>query len=152
VSEAVEIFTDGSCKGNPGPGGWAYPVRHKDGEYRDSAGEWDTTNQRMELSTAIMALKTLPEKSTVRIDSDSQYLVKGMTEWIQIWVSTGWKTYSEKPVDNLDLWRQLYQLTHDTLFTEGRQHVEWIHVPAHAGHRENENLDKMANDAMKEFL
>ncbi|MEW6532031.1 MAG: ribonuclease HI [Thermodesulfobacteriota bacterium] len=151
MSEVVEIFTDGACKGNPGPGGWAYLVRRKGVEYHDSGGDRNTTNNRMELTAAIRALESLSDKCHIKLYCDSELLVKGMTQWIEIWMGRSWKLSSGKPVDNQDLWQQLYRLTQNTLFSEDWHHVEWIHVPRHAGHPENEIVDRMAQEAAERY-
>ncbi len=150
--EIVEIFTDGACKGNPGPGGWAAIVRTRDSEYALSDGERDTTNQRMELTAALNALESLKEPCHVKLYSDSEYLIKGMNVWIHGWVRNGWRNAHKQKVANQDLWRKLYRLTNTTLMSKARHKVEWISVKAHAGHPENEIVDKLANEALQKFL
>jgi len=132
------IFTDGSCLGNPGPGGYACIIRDaQDNETIHSGGEVDTTNNRMELMAAITALETLPPKSKVHLFTDSNYVVKGMTEWIEGWKAKGWKNSQKKPVSNRDLWEALDKVA--------RKHtIRWEWVKAHAGHPENERCDQLA--------
>ncbi len=136
--ELVEIFTDGACRGNPGPGGWGVVFRFGNKERELSGGEAHTTNNRMELTAVIRALEALKRRSHVRVSTDSQYVQKGISEWIHRWKRKGWKTADKKPVKNEDLWRRLDELA--------RQHeVEWHWVRGHSGHPENERADKLAN-------
>lgn len=137
----MEIFTDGACSGNPGPGGWGAILRYGDNEKELSGGEAATTNNRMELMAAIAALEALKRPSTVRIHTDSRYLRDGITTWIHNWKRNGWRTAAKKPVKNEDLWRRLDDLlrTHD---------VSWHWVRGHAGHPENERADELARSAM----
>jgi len=138
----VEAFTDGACRGNPGPGGWGVVLRYKNHEKQLYGGESDTTNNRMELLAAIMALEALKRPCTVRITTDSQYVQKGISEWIHAWIKKGWKTASKKPVKNVDLWQRLYQAT--------QQHqVEWYWVRGHNGHVENELADELARKGIE---
>ncbi len=146
----VEIYVDGACSGNPGPGGWAYLLRTEDNEMSDSGGEPSTTNQRMELTAAIRALEALESQSNVRLYSDSQYLIQGMTEWINGWIANGWRTAGRKPVANRDLWEQLIGLTRENLWNEHHE-VQWIQVPGHAGNRENELVDRLARAAIERY-
>ncbi|HIP53161.1 MAG TPA: ribonuclease HI [Chromatiales bacterium] len=138
MSEQVEIFTDGACKGNPGPGGWGALLRYKGVEKELCGGERETTNNRMELTAVIRALEALKRPSKIRITTDSQYVKKGITEWIGGWKRRGWKTAAKKPVKNEDLWRRLDELaaTHE---------IEWVWVRGHNGHPENERADELAN-------
>ncbi len=152
MTEIVEIFVDAACSGNPGPGGWAYLLRTGGVELWNSGGEPTTTNNRMELTAAIKALESLSDSCQIKLYSDSEYLVKGMNEWIHKWVTKGWKTSSRKPVENQDLWQRLSSLTRSTLFSEAVHTVEWIHVSGHAGHPENEIVEAMANEALKQFF
>ena len=140
----VEIFTDGACKGNPGPGGWGAVLRFrgKDGdkERELSGGETPTTNNRMEMMAAIEALKALKRPCHVILTTDSNYVRDGITKWIFGWQKNGWKTADKKPVKNAELWQEL--------LTAIRPHrVEWKWVKGHAGHPENERADRLASDA-----
>ncbi len=134
----IEIFTDGACKGNPGPGGWGALLRYNDTEKSIHGGEQNTTNNRMELTAAIEALKLLKEPCSVDLTTDSQYVRKGVTEWIHNWKKNGWKTSAKKPVKNVDLWQQLDEFNQ-------RHEIRWHWVKGHAGHRENEIADELAN-------
>ncbi|RMD69696.1 MAG: ribonuclease HI [Gammaproteobacteria bacterium] len=145
MAEKVEIFTDGACRGNPGPGGWGVVLRYKGKEKHLYGGEPHTTNNRMELMAAIKGLEALKRPSEVVLTTDSQYLKKGITEWIHNWQRRGWKTASGTPVKNADLWRRLLALT-------SRHHVEWHWVRGHRGHPENELADQLANRAIDELL
>lgn len=134
----VEIFTDGACKGNPGPGGWGALLRYGDSHKELFGGEPDTTNNRMEMMAAIEALKCLKRPCQVRITTDSQYLRKGITEWLAGWKRNGWKTAAKQPVKNSDLWQ--------ALDAEVAKHqIEWCWVKGHSGHAENEIADGLAN-------
>jgi ribonuclease HI len=134
----VEIFSDGACKGNPGPGGWGALLRYGDTEKPLCGGEKNTTNNRMELMAAIEGLRSLKETCEVELTTDSQYVRKGITQWIKKWKKNGWKTAAKKPVKNADLWQQL-----DDEVT--RHTVNWHWVKGHSGHRENEIADELAN-------
>lgn len=136
----VEIFADGSCHGNPGPGGWGAIVRADGKETELSGGKKQTTNNEMEMMGAIEALRSLTAPSSVTVTTDSQYLVKGMNEWLKGWIRNGWKTAAKQPVKNRELWEQLATLaeTHS---------VRWVWVRGHAGHRENERCNDLANHA-----
>lgn len=134
----VEIYTDGACKGNPGPGGWGALLRFRGREKELCGGEALTTNNRMELLAVIKALEALNRPSSVRVHTDSQYVQKGISEWIHNWKRRGWLTADRKPVKNADLWRQLDTLTM-------RHQLEWVWVKGHAGHEENERADQLAN-------
>lgn len=144
MSDRVEIFTDGACKGNPGPGGWGAVLRYKGKERHLHGGEADTTNNRMELQAVISALEVLTRRASVRITTDSQYVKKGITEWIVNWKRNGWKTAARKPVKNADLWQRLDGLVqaHD---------VVWAWVKGHSGHPENELADELANRGVEEL-
>jgi ribonuclease HI len=144
MSEFVEIFTDGACLDNPGPGGWAYVLRRGRTEYHGSGSERFTTNNKMELTAAIKALEALEVPSTVRLYTDSQYLQMGITQWIKKWKKNGWKTVSQRPVKNLDLWHRLDELT-------ARHEVQWIWIKGHAGYPGNETAHQMATLAAKRF-
>ena len=135
----VEIFTDGACKGNPGPGGWGAILRSTDGRERElSGGESPTTNNRMELTAAIEALGALKRPCRVELHTDSVYLRDGITKWIHGWRRNGWRTSDRKPVKNADLWQAL-------LDAAGPHQVEWHWVKAHNGHAENERADQLAS-------
>jgi len=138
----VLLFTDGACSGNPGPGGWAFILRHvaTGKESRGSGGEPSTTNNRMELSAVIEGLARLRRRTAVRVVTDSQYVCKGMTEWVTGWIRNNWRRGSKSgspPVKNVDLWQKLVELC-------GKHDVEFTHVLGHAGHPENEECDEMA--------
>ena len=136
--EAIVVFTDGACRGNPGPGGWGAILRYRGVEKTLQGGEFGTTNNRMELLGAIHALEALTRPSRVELHTDSQYVQKGISEWIVSWKRRGWKTADNKPVKNQDLWQQL-----DALAT--RHKVEWMWVRGHNGHPGNERADQLAN-------
>jgi len=134
----VEVYADGACKGNPGPGGWGVLLIEGDRERELHGGEPATTNNRMELTAVIRALEALPHGSRVRLYTDSQYVQKGMKEWIHDWKRRGWRTADKKPVKNDDLWKHLDELA--------RNHqVEWHWVRGHDGHPGNERADALAN-------
>ena len=136
----VEIFTDGACKGNPGPGGWGAILRNGAHEKELSGSERATTNNRMELTGAIRALTALSEPCEVALHTDSKYVIDGITKWVFGWQRNGWKTAARKPVLNDDLWRELLEAV--------RPHrVKWVWVKGHAGHPENERADRLASDA-----
>ena len=136
----VEIFTDGACKGNPGPGGWGVVLRMGHHEKDMAGSEPDTTNNRMELTAVIRALEALKEPCHVHLHTDSRYVIDGITKWIFGWQKNGWKTAAKKPVLNGDLWQEL-------LLATKRHRIEWIWVKGHDGHPENERADKLASDA-----
>lgn len=133
----VEIFTDGSCLGNPGPGGYGTVLRYKQHEKELNGGYLMTTNNRMELLAAIMGLASLKQPCSVDLTTDSQYVRQGITQWIHNWKKRGWQTADKKPVKNADLWQQLDQETQ-------RHQVQWHWVKGHAGHPENERCDVLA--------
>ncbi|MEE9140201.1 MAG: ribonuclease HI [Alphaproteobacteria bacterium] len=140
----VEIFTDGACSGNPGPGGWAAILRYRGVEKEIAGGEPGTTNNRMELMAAIMALETLKRPSRVELSTDSDYLRKGITEWIHAWKERGWKTAARKPVKNKDLWQRLEAAC--------RPHeVAWHWIRGHVGHPQNERADELARGAIEKI-
>jgi ribonuclease HI len=134
----VEIWSDGACRGNPGPGGWGVLLRSNGAQKELYGGEADTTNNRMELMAAIRALEALKRPSRVKLTTDSLYVMKGITTWIHDWKKKGWRTADKKPVKNEDLWRQLDELA-------AKHDVEWHWVKGHAGHPENERADELAN-------
>jgi ribonuclease HI len=138
MSEAVEIFSDGACRGNPGPGGWGALLRARGVEKELWGGEAQTTNNRMELTAVIRALEALKRPSRVRLYTDSQYVQKGICEWIHSWKRRGWRTADKKAVKNEDLWRRLDELSQNHT-------IEWFWVKGHAGHPENERADRLAN-------
>ena len=140
-NETVEIFTDGACSGNPGPGGWGALLLYGNHEKEITGGEFETTNNRMELMAAIEALKTLKKPCKVKLSTDSSYVKDGITQWIFNWQKNGWKTANKKPVKNADLWQDLLEVskTHD---------LEWAWVKGHSGHPENERADELANQGM----
>ncbi len=135
----VAIFTDGACKGNPGPGGWGALLRMGNHEKELSGGEEDTTNNRMELTGAIRGLEALTEPCKVDLYSDSKYVIDGITKWVHGWQKRGWKNAAKKPVANDDLWRELIDVS-------SRHDVSWHWVKGHAGHAENERVDQLASD------
>jgi ribonuclease HI len=134
----VEIWSDGACRGNPGPGGWGVLLRFNQQEKELWGGEAGTTNNRMELMAAIRALEALKRRSRVKLYTDSIYVMKGITSWIHDWKRKGWRTADKKPVKNEDLWRELDALA-------AQHDVEWHWVKGHAGHPENERADQLAN-------
>lgn len=137
MTDIVDIYTDGACSGNPGPGGWGAILRYGGKEKELFGYAPETTNNRMEMTAVIEALRSLKRRMPVRLHTDSQYVQKGMTEWIHGWKRRGWKTAGKEPVKNEDLWRTLDQLAaeHD---------IEWFWVKGHAGHAENERADALA--------
>ena len=142
MSKTVEIFTDGACRGNPGPGGWGAVLRSGGREKLLSGESRDTTNNRMELIAAIEALEALRRPCRVRLSTDSTYLRNGITQWISAWKRRGWKTADRRPVKNVDLWKRLERAAslHD---------VEWVWVRGHAGHEGNEKADALARSAIE---
>ena len=142
--KVVDIFTDGACRGNPGPGGWGVILRLGGYEKTLHGGEADTTNNRMELLAFIRALEALKRPVQARVHSDSQYVLKGMREWLPNWKAKGWRTASKAPVKNADLWQTLDQLA-------AQHQIEWIWVKGHAGHPENERADALANQGIDEL-
>lgn len=145
MQQHVDIYTDGACRGNPGPGGWGALLRYGDHEKRLFGGEAATTNNRMELMAAIMALEALTRRCTVTLTTDSVYVKNGITEWMPQWKRRGWKTADKKPVKNVDLWERLDRAAagHD---------VTWKWVRGHSGHVENEIVDQLANRGIDEML
>jgi ribonuclease HI len=145
VPAETEIFTDGACRGNPGPGGWGVLLRHNGHEKTLYGAEPLTTNNRMELMAAIQALESLKRPCVVRLTTDSQYVQKGITEWMANWKKRGWRTTAKTPVKNADLWRRL-----DAAI--GRHRIRWQWVRGHSGHAENDRVDALANQAIDELL
>ncbi len=143
--DKVEIFTDGACRGNPGPGGWGAILRKGTHEKELYGGEALTTNNRMELMAAIRSLEALTRPCEVTLTTDSQYVRKGITEWIDNWRKRGWKTADKKPVKNVDLWQRLAQAAE-------RHRVHWHWIRGHTGHPENERADALANRGIDELL
>ena len=142
--KSVQIHTDGACLGNPGPGGWGALLRYKGRERELAGGEPDTTNNRMELMAAIMALETLTEACDVVLITDSQYVRQGITEWMANWVRRGWKTAAGDPVKNRDLWERLHAAT-------GRHRIDWRWVKGHSGDPDNERVDVLARTAAEKL-
>jgi ribonuclease HI len=140
----VEIFTDGACRGNPGPGGWGALLRFGEEEKTLYGGERETTNNRMELTAVIEGLTALKRPCEVKLTSDSTYVLKGIQEWLPNWKKRGWKTASKKPVKNADLWQKLDQLIQ-------LHSIDWFWVKGHSGHRENEIADELANLGIDEL-
>ena len=145
MSAETEIYTDGACRGNPGPGGWGVLLRFNGHEKTLSGAEPLTTNNRMELMAAIQGLESLTRPCRVRLITDSQYVQKGIQEWLANWKQRGWKTAARKPVKNVDLWQRLDQAA-------ARHQITWEWVRGHSGHPENELADALANQAIDELL
>jgi len=140
----TEIFTDGACRGNPGPGGWGAILRHGDTVKEIYGGEPETTNNRMELTAVIESLKLLKRPARVRITTDSTYVMKGCTEWLPGWKKKNWVNSAKKPVKNKDLWLVLDEML-------GNHEIEWNWVKGHSGHTENERVDELANLGIDEL-
>lgn len=142
TKDHVEIFTDGACSGNPGPGGWGALLRYNGTEKELSGRVKDTTNNRMELMAAIMALESLKRPAKIKLYSDSKYVLDGITQWVPGWQKRGWKTADKKPVKNIDLWQRLVEAAapHD---------INYIWVRGHTGHAENERVDALARSAIE---
>ena len=138
MTDRVDIFSDGACKGNPGPGGWGALLRFGANEKELCGGESNTTNNRMELMAVIRALEALKRPCQVRVTTDSQYVKRGVTEWMSRWKRNGWRTADRNPVKNRDLWERM-----DAALA--RHRLEWKWVKGHAGHAENERADQLAN-------
>ncbi|HSN18457.1 MAG TPA: ribonuclease HI [Gammaproteobacteria bacterium] len=141
----VVIYTDGACRGNPGPGGWGALIKDGSGQRELSGAENETTNNRMEMTAAIMALKSLPDGSAADLYTDSEYVMKGLNEWLPAWKARGWKTAARKPVKNQDLWQALDD-------ANARHRVRWHWVKGHSGHDGNEFVDRLANRAIDTLL
>lgn len=141
----LEIFTDGACRGNPGPGGWGALLRCGDKEKMIYGGEAATTNNRMEITAAIEALSALKQPCKVILTTDSEYVRQGITSWVENWKKRGWKTANKKPVKNVDLWQRLEE-------EAARHQIEWRWVKGHSGHRENEIADQLANQGIDELM
>jgi len=145
MNEFVEIYADGACKGNPGPGGWGAWLKYNGNEKSICGGEANSTNNRMELTAVIRALELLKRPSKVKLYTDSSYVQKGMTEWLAGWKAKNWRTADKKPVKNDDLWRML------DVLAKGHQ-IEWIWVRGHNGNDGNERADVLANEGVEKFL
>ena len=143
-SDTVDIFSDGACKGNPGPGGWGAVLRFGDQEKEIFGGEPQTTNNRMEMTAVIEALSQLKPASIVRVYTDSQYVQKGISEWLPGWKARRWRTAANQPVKNIDLWQRMDALA-------AQHDIEWLWVKGHAGHPENERADALANRGISEM-
>lgn len=144
MTNVVEIFTDGACRGNPGPGGWGALLRYGKVEKSFYGGEPQTTNNRMELMAVIKALEALKKPCRVELYSDSKYVLGGITEWMENWKKRNWKTANKKPVQNVELWQELDELA-------ARHDITWHWVKGHSGHRENEIADQLANQGIDEL-
>ena len=144
MSNHVEIFTDGACRGNPGRGGWGVLLRFNDSEKMLKGGTQNTTNNRMELQAAIAALEALSRPCKIQLTTDSRYVMDGIQQWLPGWKKRGWKTAGKKPVKNADLWRRLDELA-------SHHEIDWRWVKGHSGHRENELVDQLANQAIDEI-
>ena len=144
MTEIVTIYTDGACKGNPGPGGWGVHMRYKNTVNELCGGELATTNNRMELMGAIKALETLNRSCSIKLYTDSKYVLQGITDWMNNWKKRGWKTADKKPVKNEDLWRRLDEAIQ-------RHSIEWIWVKGHAGDEGNERADQLANQGIEQL-
>ncbi len=143
-TQIVEIYTDGACRGNPGRGGWGVLLRYGEHERRLYGADPSTTNNRMELTAAIRGLEALTKSCRVNLTTDSRYVMQGITEWLPNWKQRGWKTAGRKPVKNVDLWQRLDELV------IGHQ-IDWQWVQGHSGHPENEEADRLANQAIDEL-
>jgi ribonuclease HI len=144
MNVSIEIYTDGACKGNPGPGGWGVLLRYKGQEKTLHGGEAHTTNNRMELMAAIKGLEALKRPCDVDLYTDSQYLRQGMTDWLANWKLNGWRNSKKEPVKNADLWKLLDELA-------SRHKINWHWVKGHSGHAENDLVDALANQAIEEL-
>ncbi|WP_368292644.1 ribonuclease HI [Dehalobacter sp. TBBPA1] len=144
--KSVKIYTDGACSGNPGPGGWAAILKYGEHEREISGFEFNTTNQRMELTAAVQGLAALKESCSVQVHSDSAYLINAFEQnWLSRWQKNGWQSSQKKPVENRDLWVSLVELT-------AKHDVVWVKVKGHSGHPENERCDELARKAIAEAL
>lgn len=144
MSQLVEMFTDGACRGNPGPGGWGVLLRYGNAEKTLYGGENMTTNNRMELTAVIKGLEALTKPCNLSITTDSKYVLTGITEWMEAWKKRGWRTASKKPVLNAELWKELDELVK-------KHSIEWHWVKGHSGHEENEIADELANKGIDEL-
>ena len=144
ADDIITIHTDGACLGNPGPGGWGVLLSWRGHEKELSGAEADTTNNRMELMAAIMALEAVSRPSKIKLATDSRYVIQGINDWLPGWIAKGWKTASKEPVKNQDLWQRLDEATK-------RHEIEWEWVKGHAGHAENERVDDLARMAAEKI-
>lgn len=144
MTQWVEMYTDGACKGNPGPGGWGVVLRYKGHEKQLCGGEQNTTNNRMELTAVIKGLRALKRASRVKVVTDSMYVKQGITQWIEGWKRNGWKTAARKPVKNAELWQELDAEV-------SKHELSWSWVKGHSGHPENELADQLANQGIQEL-
>ena len=144
MNEKVVAYTDGACKGNPGPGGWGVLLLYKSNEKELYGGEANTTNNRMELMAAIQALESLSRPCSIQVVTDSVYVAKGISEWLPNWIRRGWRTADNSPVKNVDLWQRLVQ-------AQAKHQVEWQWVKGHSGHPGNDRADRLANQAICEM-
>ena len=145
ITKLVEIYTDGACRGNPGPGGWGALLKYQNSEKKINGSAANTTNNRMELTAAIEALKIIKQPCKIKLTTDSQYVKKGITEWLNKWKTKNWLNSKKEPVKNADLWKEL------DLVTQKHQ-ISWHWVKGHSGHRENEIADQLANLAIESML
>ncbi len=145
MSQVVEMYTDGACRGNPGPGGWGVLLRFGQVEKTLHGGEALSTNNRMELTAVIKGLEALKKRCNVVITTDSKYVLTGVTEWMENWKQRNWRTANKKPVLNVDLWKELDELV-------AAHSIEWVWVKGHSGHEENEIADQLANRGIDELL
>ena len=145
MTKRVEIYTDGACRGNPGPGGWGVLLRYDGREKTLKGGQLNTTNNRMEMMAAISALEALKRRCDVILTTDSKYLKDGISRWLPNWKKRGWKTVNREPVKNEDLWRRLDYLA-------AKHNIDWRWVKGHRGHTENERADRLANEAIDELM
>lgn len=145
MTDVVEIFTDGACKGNPGPGGWGALLRYQGNEREIFGGDPVTTNNRMELMAVIQALATLKRSCRIELTTDSKYVMQGVQQWLENWKARGWKTASKQPVKNQDLWQLLDEQVQ-------RHQIQWRWVAGHTGHPGNERADELANKGVEEIL
>lgn len=144
MSQIVEMYTDGACRGNPGPGGWGVLLRYGGVEKTLHGGEQQSTNNRMELTAVIKGLEALTKSCDVLITTDSKYVLQGVTEWMENWKKRNWRTASKKPVMNVELWKELDELVR-------KHNIEWSWVKGHSGHHENEIADQLANQGIDEL-
>jgi len=142
----IEIFTDGACRGNPGPGGWGVLLRFNGHEKELYGAEYETTNNRMELTAAIKGIESLTRPCRICLTTDSSYVKNGITEWMPVWKNQNWRTANKKPVKNVDLWQQL-----DAACKQFNHEIEWRWVKGHSGHIENEIADELANQGIDEL-
>jgi len=145
MPKKIQIYSDGACRGNPGPGGWGVLLIYNDTEKEIYGGELETTNNRMELTAVIMGIESLTSPSEIAITTDSKYVMDGITEWMKGWKKRNWKTASKKPVKNKDLWQRLDRAC--SIHT-----IEWYWVKGHSGHQENERVDLLANKGIDEII